>query len=96
VARRFDHFAVQRADGELLAVLEQMIELGAVTRHVDGIEDGPENALHIAYVLADRHRGAGLELDVRRARQMIGMRVGFQNLRYLDTALVRLGENSVG
>ena len=91
-----DHLAVQRADLEALAVLEQMIELGAVARHVDRIEHRAENALHVANMFADRDLGAGLELDVGRARQMVGMGMRFQHLADLDAELFGLGQNGIG
>ena len=80
MARRVDHLAVDRADLEALAVLEQMIEFRAVARDVHRVEHGPEDPLHVLDVLADRDRGAGFQFDVRRARQMIGMHMRLQHL----------------
>ena len=93
---RVDDLAVERADLEALAVLEQMIELGTIARHVDCIEDRPEDALHVADMFADRHLGAGLQLDIGRARHMIGMRMRLQHLRNLDAKLAGLRENGIG
>lgn len=52
-----------------------MIEIAAIGLEIVGVEDRPEDALHILNVLADGNLGAGLSLDVRRARQMIGVGV---------------------
>jgi hypothetical protein len=90
VARRIDHLRVDGADLEMLAVLEQVIKLRAVARHVHGVEYRTEDALHVTDMLADRHLGAGLELDIGRARQMVGMRVRLQHHADLNAELFRL------
>jgi hypothetical protein len=63
-----EHLGVELADLEALTVLEQMIEVAAVGFQIGGVEDRAENALHILDVLADADLGAGLGLDVGRAR----------------------------
>ena len=75
VARRVDHFGVEFADLEVLAVLEQMVEIAAVDLEISGIENRPEDALHVLDVLTDADLRPGLGLDVRRAGQVVGMGV---------------------
>ena len=63
---------------KLLAVAEQAVEVAAIRLQVGGVEDRPEDALHLLDVLADADLGAGLRLDVGRAGQMVGVGMGFQ------------------
>ena len=79
VSGRIDHLALHRADREALAVLEQVVELAAVAADVGGVKDGAKDLLHLANMLADANLGAGCELDIGRARHMIGMRVRLQH-----------------
>ena len=44
-----------------------------------GIEDGAEDLLHLADVLADADLRAGLQLDVGRAGQVVGVGMGLQH-----------------
>ena len=78
MAGRVEHLRLELADVEALAVLEQVIEVAAVGLQIGGVEDRPENALHILDVLADADLGAGLGLDIGRARQVVGMSVGLE------------------
>ena len=64
---------------EALAVGEQAVEVAAVGLQVVGVEDRPEDPLHVLDVLADADRRAGLRLDVGRAGQVVGMGVGLQH-----------------
>ena len=73
-----------------------MVELGTFARHVVGIEHRAEDALHIADVFADRDFRAGLELDIGRARQMVGVRVGLQHNADLDAEFAGLRQQRVG
>ena len=76
MARRARHdLAHQFADLEAFAVGEQLIEVAAVSLQVVGGEHRPENLLHVLDVLADTDLGAGLGLDVGRARQVVGVGV---------------------
>ncbi len=59
VARGVDHFSLPTADGEVFAILEQMIEFAAVARNVGRIEYGAEDALHLADMLADANLCTG-------------------------------------
>ena len=58
---------------------KQAIEFAAVAAQVRRIEHWAKDLLHIANVLTDADLGAGFELDVRRARQMVGVRVGLEH-----------------
>ena len=80
MAGRVDHFGVDCADFETLAVLEEMIEFGAIARYVRGVEDRPEDFLHILDMFANRNRSAGLQLDIGRAGQVVGVRMRLQDL----------------
>jgi hypothetical protein len=68
------------ADLEGLAVLEQMVELASI-REKAALEvvELPEDRLNRPYVLADGDAAASLGLYMARARQVVGVRVGFQN-----------------
>ena len=87
---RVEHLGIKRADLEPLAVLEQMVEVAAIGFQIGGVEDRPENALHIFDVLADADLGAGLRLHIGRAGQVVGMGVGLE--RPGDAIAVLLGE----
>ena len=78
MTRRVDHFGIQFADLETFAILEQMIEIAAVGLEISCVKDRSENSLHVLDVLADADIGPGLGLDVGRARQMVGVRVGLE------------------
>ena len=56
---------------------------------VGGVEDRPEDPLHVRDVLADADLRPGLGLDVGRTRQMVGMGMGLQ--RPLDRVARLLG-----
>ena len=77
--RRVQNLDVEFADLEALAVAEQMIEVAAVGLQVGRVEDGAEDALHVIDVLANADLRAGLRLDERCAREVVGMRVGLQH-----------------
>ena len=89
VPGRVEDLDLELADLEALAILEQMIEVAAVRLQIGGVEDRPEDALHVLDVFADADLGAGLRLDVGRAGQVVGMGVGLQ--RPLDRAAGLLG-----
>ena len=78
MAGRIEHLGAEVADVEALAVLEKVIEVAPVRRQVRRIEDRPEDALNILDVLADTDPRAGPGLDIGRAREVIGMRVGLE------------------
>lgn len=63
---------------ENFAILKQVIEIAAIGLDVGRVEDRAEYPLYILDVLADADFRAGFRLDVRCARQMIRMGVGFQ------------------
>lgn len=81
---------------EELSVLEEMVELAAVAFHVGRVEHGAEDLLHLADLLADPDTSAGLELDVSRARQMVGMVVGLEHPIDREPERLCLGKNGVG
>ena len=66
-----------------------MVEVAAVGCQIGGVEDRPEDPLHVLDVLADADLRAGLRLDVGRAGQVVGMGVGLQ--RPLDRHSQLLG-----
>jgi hypothetical protein len=80
---------------QVFAIFKEMVELRAVAGHVRCVEHRPEDALHILNMLANRYPHAGLELDIRRAFEMIGVGVRLQHLLDLDTELVRFGQYGV-
>ena len=88
VTRCIDHLTVDSADFEVFTILEQMIEFRPVARYIERIENGPKDLLHVLDMLSDRDRGAGFQFYVRRTRQMIGVRVSFQDLFDFDTELL--------
>jgi len=81
---------------EALAVLEQMVELAAVAYDIGRVEHGPEDLLYLADMLADPDLGAGLALDIGRARQMVGMGVGLQHPIDRQSKCFCLIEDDVG
>src|SRR5438132_740944 len=71
VARGGDDAAGQRADGEALAVGEEVVELAAVAAECGlGVEDAAEGLLHGADPVADRDAPARLRLEIGRGGQM--------------------------
>ena len=64
---------------EAFAIGEEVVELAAVALHVGGVEHRAEDLLHVADMLADADLGAGLELHIGRAGQMIGMGVRLEH-----------------
>jgi hypothetical protein len=67
-----------------------VIEVAAVGFQIGGVEDRPENALHILNVLADADLGPGFRLHIGRAGQVVGMSVGLE--RPGDAIAFVLGE----
>ena len=68
------------SDNEGLSVLEEMVELGSVGRKVRAdVEDLPEDRLNLGDVLADSDPGREALREMGRGRQMVGMRMRFQN-----------------
>jgi hypothetical protein len=96
VAGRVDYFGVDCADLETLAVLEEMIEFRTIARHIQRIEDWPEDLLYILDVLTDCDPSTGLQLDIGRTRQVVRMCVRFQNLLDFDAEFLRLRKDGVG
>ena len=90
------HLGPERTDLKTLAILEQMIELNALARHVLEIEHRPENLLHLFDVLADADLGRGLRLEIGRSRQMIGMSMGLEHPDDARTLGVSLSQDSPG
>ena len=72
---RVDHLHIEFADLEALAVPEQAIEVTAVRVQVCGVEYRSEDALHVLDVFTNADFSAGLRLDERRAREVVGMRM---------------------
>jgi hypothetical protein len=70
-----------------------LVEVASIGLKIGGVEDRPEDALNILYVLPDADLCSGLRLDVRRAGQMIGMRVRFQGPDDLQVKLFGLLQN---
>ena len=95
VTRREDHLRILFADLELFAVLEQMIEIAAVYLEIGGVENRPEDSLHIPDVLADADLRARLGLDVRRTGQMVGVHMGLQRPDDRITLLIGHAEQRV-
>ena len=96
MTRRGDDLALEMADGETVPILEEHIELAAIARNIDCVENGAEDLLHLLDALTDRHPGAGLELDIGGAREMIGMNMGFENELDGETFCAGPGENGIG
>jgi len=93
---RVNHLGLEVADLEAFPVLEQVIELRAVAGDVGGVEYRAKNALHVANVLADADLRAGLELDVGRPRQVVGVRVRLQHPSDRDSGLGGGGQDRLG
>ena len=85
---RMQHFDIQRANLESLAILEQMVEFGAIQRNVWRIKHRAENLLHVAHMFADPDKCAGLVLDVRGGREVVGVNMGLQHP--IDFGVIRL------
>jgi hypothetical protein len=101
VAGQMHHLELEAAEREALAVPEQPVEVGAFRFQVSGVEDRPEDALHLLDVLADADRRAGLRFDVGRRRQVVGMDMRLQHPADGDTLLLgrlkhAVGESGVG
>lgn len=90
------NLALEPADGEAVAVLEQDVELGTFARDVDRVEDRPEDLLHLLDALADRHPGAGLDLEIGRAGEVVGMNMGLEDEGNGEPLLLGLGEDGIG
>ena len=91
---------VEDLDGEIskleaFAAGKEMVELAAVAFQVGRVEHRAEDLLHVADVLANTDLGAGLELDIGRARQMIGMGVRLEHPLNGETVGGSGGENDV-
>jgi hypothetical protein len=59
------------------------------------LNNRPEDLLHVPDVLADANLGAGLELEVGRARQVIGMGMRLEHPIDLETAVCRSLEDGI-
>ena len=80
VARHQQRARFELADAEGLAVPEQVVELAAVGQEgALEVVDLLERRLDLADVLADGDAPADLLLQVARAGQVVGMRVGLEN-----------------
>ena len=89
VPGRVEDLDLEPAERELLAVGEQLVEVATVGVKVGGVEDRAEDPLHVLDVLADADPRAGLGLDVRRAREMIGVGVGLERPVEGDASVAR-------
>src|SRR3984893_16705312 len=69
----------ERADLETLAIREQVVPERPLARYRRPVVDRGPKLLHIAQVIANRHRRPGLPLEVRRRREMVGMDVCVEN-----------------
>ena len=95
MARYVEDFDLECADGEALAIPEETIELAAVALEIRRVEHRPENFLDVADVLADANLGAGLELEVGRARQVVGMGMGLEHPIDLEATVCRGLEDGI-
>src|SRR5690606_24288717 len=90
VAGGGDHAGVERADAELVAVGEQVVELAAVDREVRfEVEDLLEARLHAGDAAADGHLGAGLLAQPGGGGHVVGVGVGLEDP--LGRQAVRVG-----
>ena len=96
VAGRVQGAHFQRPHAEQLAVFKQVVEVGAIGVHVFGVEDLLENSLHLANVFADGRFPTQLRLQVRRRRQVVRVRMGFQQPGHLEILLPHIGHHLVG
>jgi hypothetical protein len=96
VARQVHDLDCEAAERQHLAVGQQTVELAAFAAHVFSGEHRLEDLLDLPDVLADRHLGAGLRLEMRRRGQVIGMGVRLQYPIDLHAALARLGQHAIG
>ena len=78
VARDMDHLDFERAKRKSFAVGKEVIEFVAINAEISGVEHRTEDLLNIPDVFADAHLRAGLDLDVWRIGEMVGMGMGFE------------------
>jgi len=96
VARRVEHLDREAADSKNLAIGEQPVELAAIARDVGRVEDRTKYLLDVADVLADADFGAGLELDVGRSGQVVGVGMGLEHPIDSEPRISRGREDLVG
>ena len=90
-SRYVHHLDRQRADLEPVAVVEQPIKVAAVGLQIVHRKDRAKDLLHVADMHTDPDPCAGMRLDERCRRQMVGVRMRFQHHR--DLPRLRLGES---
>jgi len=87
----------QATDLEALAVGQQAVELAAVGQEAAlEVEDAAEHLLHRADVRADGDLPAQVVADVLRAREVVGMGVGFQDPLHLPALGAHVVDDAVG
>ena len=95
MAGRVQHLDAQPAQGQAVAVCQQSVE-----RRLPGgrgqVEDGAEDALHLADVLAHGDRGARALAQVRGRAEVVGMRMGFQDPAQAQALGLRGGQHGIG
>lgn len=85
------------ADGEAAVVFEQHVELAAVAgKTLAFVEQLAEHLLHHGDLVADRHPGAELCLEVGRGGQVIGVHVGLEDPVDLGVQFAHPGNQFVG
>jgi hypothetical protein len=90
------HLDRQRPDRELVAILEQAVEVRAVRFQIIHREHGAEDFLHVADMRADPDPCACMRLDEGCGRQMIGMSVRLQHHRDPPVLLAGEGDDPLG
>jgi hypothetical protein len=75
-----DRADLQRACGELFAVLHEDVELGAIGRELLEVEHSLEGLLNLLDVLADHHLGLEAPLEPLGAGDVVGVRVRLEHV----------------
>ena len=97
MAGRVQRARRDRAQHEVVAVLEQPVELTAVALEIRaGVEDLAEHVLHDGDVPADGEQAADLALQVGRCREVVGMDVGLEDPLDLEPMLPHERDHAVG
>ena len=87
---------LERAERETLTIGKQVVELAAVAAQIGRVEYGPKDLLHVADMLADADLGPGLELDIGRAGEVVGMGMRLENPVEGEAVLLGRLEDHVG
>jgi hypothetical protein len=97
MTRHVQRLCGQARDRECLVLAKQVVELGAVYPEFRlKIKQRPEHALNRADVLADRNLAAQLGAQIMRRRQVVRMRMGFQDPLDLQTVPANKLDDLVG